>query len=133
VSLMIAVVCLFHPLCWAHFLAVISLSEGFQVTMTISFFCRRACVCCFEPNYGNKKVRVFQLILNSYSRVSLLQLTHCLKSVRPYFKQFCRSMITCHKQTLPVFLNIFTSRRIVLFGTYLSAYALLNASRTAAM
>jgi hypothetical protein len=37
-----------------------------------------------------------------------------------------------HTQTLPVSANVVTSRYIVLLGTLLSGYALLNASRTAA-
>jgi hypothetical protein len=72
-------------------------------------------------------------ILYSSSSISLLQLMHCLKSVRPKFQLFCRSMSTCHRQTLPVSRNIVTSRcTVVLFGTSISRYALLNASRTAA-
>jgi hypothetical protein len=41
-------------------------------------------------------------------------------------------MITHHRQTLPLSQNFVTSQSVVLFGTSLSGYALLNASRTAA-
>jgi hypothetical protein len=72
-------------------------------------------------------------ILSSYSRIPLLQLMHCFKPVRPYFQLFCLSMTTCHRQTLSVSRNSVTRWCIVvLFGTSLSAYAFLNASRTAA-
>jgi hypothetical protein len=72
-------------------------------------------------------------VLNSCSSIPMLQLMHCLKSVRPLFQLFCHSMNTCHRQTLPVSRNFVTPRcNAVLLGTSLSGYALLNASRTAA-
>jgi hypothetical protein len=71
-------------------------------------------------------------ILNSYSRILLLQLMLCLKSVRPQFQLFCHLMSTCHRQTLPVTRNFVTSRCIAaLFVSSLSGCALLNASRRA--
>jgi hypothetical protein len=60
-------------------------------------------------------------------------LLHCLKSVRRRNCSCCRSMSTYHGQTIPVSRNFIIGRCIVvLFGTSLSGYALLNASRTAA-
>jgi hypothetical protein len=72
-------------------------------------------------------------ILNSCSRIPLLQLMRCLKSVRLQFQLFCRSLSACHRQLPPAFRNFVTSWcTVVLFGISLSGYALLNASRTAA-
>jgi hypothetical protein len=69
-------------------------------------------------------------ILNYCSHISLLQLMYCFKSVRRWFQLFCRTMSNCHGQTLPVSRSFVTSRCfVVLLGTSLSGYALLNASR----
>jgi hypothetical protein len=57
---------------------------------------------------------------------------HCLKLVLPQVQLYCRSISTCHRRVLPVCRNFVTSWRIVLFGTSLSGYTLLNASRIAA-
>jgi hypothetical protein len=68
-------------------------------------------------------------IFNSCSRIPFLQLMHCLKSVRPYFQMFCRSMSTCHRLTLPVWWNFITRLCAVIFvGTSLLGYAQLNGS-----
>jgi hypothetical protein len=73
-------------------------------------------------------------ILNSCSCIPLLQLMDALLEIgTAVISAVCRSVSTCHRQTLPVSLNFVSSRCIVvLFGTSLSGYALLNASRTAA-
>jgi hypothetical protein len=82
--------------------------------------------------FTQKRQNQWQSMLNSCSRIPLLQLMHCLKSVWPLFRLFCRSMSTCHRQTLSVSRNFVTSRCTVVFvGTSLTGYALLNASRTA--
>jgi hypothetical protein len=47
------------------------------------------------------------ILLNSCSRIPLMQLMHCLKSVRSQFQLFCRSMNTCHRHTLHVKMTVF--------------------------
>jgi hypothetical protein len=51
--------------------------------------------------------------LNSSSRVPLLQLMHCLKSVRPWFQLLFFSMSTCHRHFL-------LSEKLLPIGVFLS-------------
>jgi hypothetical protein len=58
-------------------------------------------------NPFNHKTMKPMAILNSCSRIPLLQLLHCLKSVRP-FQLFCLSTSTCNKHFLcpKIFLRV---------------------------
>lgn len=94
------------------------------------FHLRRNPNCCSWTPSCTKWLKPRE-VLNSCSRVPMLQqLMHCLKSViRRQFQVFCRSVLA----NTSVFRNIVTNRCIVvLFGSSLSWYALLNASGTAA-
>jgi hypothetical protein len=73
------------------------------------------------------------MAMTTVNYISFLQLIHPFKYVWANPPLFCRSMSTCHRRTLHVFRNFFTSLCIYIsFCTSLSGYALLNASRTAA-